>query len=91
MPLTRAEGPIASTGWALEFPMLSLQGAQLRCFVATRVLKEIGRQGSPIDPWSVFRDRRDLIESVASQKFDCGAVEHGIVVVRSEDMRKAGY
>ena len=91
MPLKRAEGPIASTGWALEFPMLSLQGEKLRCFVPITALKEIARRDTPIDPWSVFHDRRAAIESIASQKYDCGDVEDGLLVVRLKDMRDAGY
>ena len=90
MPLKRAEGQVTSTGSSLEFPMLSLKGEKLRCFVDTTALKEVARNNSPIDPWSIFHDRRALLESIASQKYDCGDVDDGLVVVGLQDMRNAG-
>ena len=38
----------------------------------------------------VFNEHRSKVESIASQKYDCAYVEDGVIIVRPEDVEKAG-
>jgi hypothetical protein len=39
---------------------------------------------------AVFDQRRDEIEAVASQKWDCSQLQDGKVIVKPEDLVRAG-
>jgi hypothetical protein len=94
MPLLRwPPGGCEPHMWGINFLMMTRDGTTIRCEVTRGVLDkllndnggltELGQQG-------VFDEYRSQIENVASQKYDCGHVEDGVIVVRPEDVEKAG-
>ena len=75
----------------IKFRMLTRKGVRVRCLVERTALEKLlsvtlGQQGLVV----VFDECRELIESVASQKYDCSLVERGLIVIRPEDIVKAG-
>jgi hypothetical protein len=90
MPLTRASTtPLVDT-WGVYFNMLSPHRLSVQCTVAHRALDVLVKgdgnttEGEQI---AIFTQWRDAIESLASQKYDVGKVDHhGMVIVGPDDV-----
>lgn len=73
--------------------MVTRDGTPVACSVTRDALNLLF--GSPggiaaVGPLAVFDQYRDKIEAIVSQKWDCSQLEGGRVVVRPEDILKAG-
>lgn len=93
MPLAR--GPRAHTVHAdgVNFTMTAPDGSPVPCRVELAALDAlVGGRGclSPEQQAPVFTARRPEIESVASDKYDCGELREGIALVSCRDLRIAG-
>ena len=92
MPLLRS--PNASS-WpntrGIDFDMMTRDGTPVRCNVTCGALnKFLDDRGnlSQLGQLAAFVGCREKIESVASQKYDSGLFDDGIIVVRPEDVAK---
>jgi hypothetical protein len=73
--------------------MVTRDGTPVACSVTRDALNLLfGGQGgiAAVGPLAVFDQYREKIEAIASQKWDCSQLEDGRVVVRPEDILKAG-
>ena len=94
MPLLRSpNGSFRPDPWGIEFPMLTRDGKPIRCRVMRCTLERLLGDPTPLPQdrqLAVFASCREKVESVASQKYDCSLLEDGIIIVRPEDVVKAG-
>ena len=93
MPLLRWPRGREPCFWGISFLMMTRHGTTIRCNVTRGALdKFVGANGALPERVQqvVFDEHRCQIESVASQKYDCGYVEGGVIIVRPEDVEKAG-
>jgi O-acetyl-ADP-ribose deacetylase (regulator of RNase III) len=73
--------------------MMTHEGAAVACNVTRDALNILfdGKGGiAAVGQLAVFDQCRDQIEAVASQKWDCSQPQVGRVVVKPEDLLKAG-
>jgi Protein of unknown function (DUF1488) len=83
MPLTRGEVlrfDVDRT--AFEFTMLDIEGGKVRCQISGAAMDELaGTRGTPSAEREIqFMGLRDMIERIASEKFDRGGILKGAVV-----------
>ena len=94
MPLLRwPNGSSRPSAMGVDFLMMQRDGTTIRCRVLSRALKAIlgGHGNLSREHLLVSFDRcRGKIESIASQKYDCGRIEHDVIVVHAEDVLQAG-
>jgi Protein of unknown function (DUF1488) len=93
MPLQRKLGSSRPAIAGVEFVMVTREGTPVACSVARDALNLLfGSAGgiAAVGPLAVFDQYRDKIEAIVSQKWDCSQLEDGRVVVRPEDILKAG-
>ena len=73
--------------------MMTREGIPVPCNVTRDALNNLfeGKGGiAAVGQLAVFDQCRDQIEAVASQKWDCSRLEDGRVIVKPEDLVKAG-
>jgi uncharacterized protein DUF1488 len=70
---------------------MTRDGTLVRCNVTCGALGKFlgdGRDLSQLAQLAAFVGCREKIESVASQKYDSGLLEDGVIIVRTEDVVK---
>ena len=90
MPLTRASTtPLVDT-WGVHWNMLSPGRLSVQCTVTRGALDELVKGGGNTTEggqFAIFTQCRDAIESLASQKYDVGEVDHpNMVIVGPDDV-----
>jgi hypothetical protein len=88
MPLNRGDVKPAADIWGVDFEMVAPNGDVVSCLVTRGALDQLFKDSGEItaeEQLAVFLQWRDLIEGIASQKFDSRRIERGFVVVRPED------
>jgi hypothetical protein len=93
MPLAVAQWVISPPRLGIEFRMMTRDGKPIRCRVMRATLEKLLGDPTPVarDRYlAVFDTYREKVESVASQKYDCSLLEDDVIVVRPEDVVKAG-
>jgi hypothetical protein len=79
--------------WGVDFWMVARDGTTIRCNVTRGALDTLLDDDGTLAQCAqraVFEEARTQIEHVASQKYDCGHIEDGAIVVRPEDLVQAG-
>jgi hypothetical protein len=92
MPLTPGHDDPEADAWGVDFDMLATDGPVIPCFVTSAALDQLLRDDGSItidEQLVVFAQWRELIHATASQKYDRGVVERGMVIVRPEDLKAA--
>jgi uncharacterized protein DUF1488 len=90
MPLTRSTTPPLFDAWAVDFNMLAPTGLSVQCSVTCGALDALakGAANATVNQLpAIFAQWRDAIESVASQKYDMGKQDQGMVIVGPDDMK----
>jgi Protein of unknown function (DUF1488) len=93
MPLQRMPSSSRPGIWGIDFMMMTREGVPVPCNVTRDALNNLfeGQGGiTALGQLAVFDQRRDEIEAVASQKWDCSQLQDGKVIVKPEDLVRAG-
>jgi hypothetical protein len=92
MPLTPGDAEPEVDTWGIDFDMIAPNGDVVSCFVMRGALDQLNKGDGSItieEQLAVFAQWREVIEATASQKYDGGILERGMVVVRPEDVKMA--
>jgi hypothetical protein len=94
VPLLRwPNGSSRPNPWGIDFLMMTHDGSSIRCTVMRAALEKLLDDPTPLPQGrqlTVFDTCRAKVESVASQKYDCRLLEDDVIIVRPEDVVKAG-
>ena len=89
MPLTHLDSAPLVDRWGIHFNMLKHDGLSMQCTVTRGALDELVEgYGETTESGQIiiFAQWRDTIERVASQNYDAGKLDRGMVVVGPDDV-----
>jgi hypothetical protein len=89
MPLTICALPASTDAWGVSFHMLSAAGGTVHCRITRAALEKLGgrqHQLSGFEQAILFDHWHKEIERLASQKYDVGRVENGLLLIEPEDL-----
>ncbi len=92
MPLTRGNAEPDADALGVDLEMITPNGDVVSCFVMRGALDQLLKGDGSItfdEQLAVFEQWREVIEATASQKYDCGLLERGLVIVRFDDLTVA--
>jgi Protein of unknown function (DUF1488) len=89
MPLTMRPLPASTDIWGVSFQMVSATGTTIHCRIARAAMQRLAgrsRDLSGFEQAILFDHWRSEIERLASQKYDAGMHENGILLLEAEDL-----